>query len=84
MTALISAVLFVGYTLTFAAVANGGVFATQPWMSLVDDPYSYKRKTGAGGTTGYVKDAEKAAEALDPLLLPGLSIGKKILGSLFG
>lgn len=28
-----------GYTFIYAAVARGGVFATEPWMGLVSDAY---------------------------------------------
>lgn len=80
MNALIAAVAGIGYMLVYAAVANGGVFATQPWLSLVDDAYSYKRKIDSStGAAGFVKDAE---QVLEPILFPGLSIGKKLLGGL--
>lgn len=39
MIALLSAVLFAGYTLVYAAVANGGRFATTPWEALRANAY---------------------------------------------
>lgn len=32
-------VMFVGYTLIYAAVANRGKFATEPWLGLMGDAY---------------------------------------------
>jgi hypothetical protein len=43
---LVSVFLFAGYTLVYAAVANGGKFAAQPWESLRRDAYS-----GGGGSS---------------------------------
>jgi hypothetical protein len=37
---LVTAVLFVGYTLVYAAVANGGKLALRPWDALRVDAYS--------------------------------------------
>jgi hypothetical protein len=34
-----------GYMLVYAAVAKGGVFATEPWLGLYADAYQ-------GGSTG--------------------------------
>jgi hypothetical protein len=42
---LLTAVLFIGYTLVYAAVANGGKFALNPWQALYKDAY-------ADGTSG--------------------------------
>jgi hypothetical protein len=40
MLALVAAVIGLGYTLVYAAVANGGRFAEQPWRAFVEDAYS--------------------------------------------
>lgn len=47
MLALISAGLFAGWTLVYAAVADGGRFATTPWEALRRDAYA-----GADGSSG--------------------------------
>jgi hypothetical protein len=39
--------VFGGYMLVYAAVAHGGVYATEPWLSLYADAY-----TGKTGGTG--------------------------------
>jgi hypothetical protein len=44
---LIAAVLFGGYLLVYAAVANGGKFASTPWEALRTDAY-----TGGTATSG--------------------------------
>lgn len=45
---------FIGYVLVYAGVANGGKFATQPWMGIIDDAYSQGSSAGAsaGGSGG--------------------------------
>lgn len=44
----------IGYVLVYAGVANGGKFATQPWMSIIDDAYSQgssaSSSSGSGGS----------------------------------
>lgn len=44
---------FIGYVLVYAGVANGGKFATQPWMGIIDDAYSQgssaSSSSGSGG-----------------------------------
>lgn len=37
---LVATVGFVGYVLVYAAVANKGRFADQPWQSLREDAYA--------------------------------------------
>lgn len=40
MIALAVPMLFAGYMLVYAAVANGGVFTLHPWAALFADPYT--------------------------------------------
>lgn len=41
--------LFVGYVLVYAATANHGRFATEPWAGLIGDAYaSSSSSSGAG------------------------------------
>lgn len=40
MFALVTAVIGTGYTLAYAAVANGGRLAEQPWRAFVEDAYT--------------------------------------------
>ena len=40
MLSLVTAVLFAGYTLVYAAVANGGTLAEHPWEALRRDAYA--------------------------------------------
>lgn len=46
MKSLAMLLIFGGYTLIYAAVANQGEFATEPWAGLFADAY-----TGAGSTS---------------------------------
>lgn len=48
MLGLISFFLFGGYTLVYAAVANGGKFAAAPWEALRRDAYDDAAAAGAG------------------------------------
>ena len=50
MLALVSTLAFVGYTLVYAAVANGGALAAKPWEALRTDAYQVETKASAGGT----------------------------------
>lgn len=34
--------IFAGYTLIYAACANRGIMATDPWLGLFTDAYSYQ------------------------------------------
>jgi hypothetical protein len=45
---LISAVLLAGYTLVYAAVADGGRFAATPWEAFRSDAY----QGASGGAAG--------------------------------
>jgi hypothetical protein len=49
--ALVTAVLFVGYTLLYAAVANGGKLAMRPWDALRVDAYSGDTGSPAASST---------------------------------
>lgn len=42
--------LLLGYTLVYAAVANHGAFATNPWAALVADAYTGKHPKVAEGS----------------------------------
>lgn len=48
MIALATAVLFVGYTLVYAAVANAGRFAERPWDALRASAYTDDPNAGGG------------------------------------
>jgi len=41
-----------GYVLIYAAVANSGRFATQPWAGLLEDAYTGDRSTATGPDEG--------------------------------
>jgi len=46
--------ILAGYTLVYAAVANGGAFASNPWNGLIASAYeapSPGSSTGGGGTS---------------------------------
>lgn len=67
MLALASALLFAGYTLVYAAVANGGKFAATPWEALRADAYTggppgAAGSPSAGGTTSHGGGAAGAIE----------------------
>jgi len=68
VVALTIAVMGVGYTLVYAAVANGGRFAEQPWRAFFEDAYG-----GASPAASY-------AGFLGETLHVGKSIVQKILG----
>lgn len=40
MLAAVSAFLLLGYTLVYAAIANGGSLARNPWLALTHDAYA--------------------------------------------
>jgi len=40
-----------GYILIYAAVANKGKFAKQPWIGVFRDAYGVDTSTGTGATT---------------------------------
>lgn len=44
--------VFIGYVLVYAGVANGGKFATQPWMGILDDAYSQGSSTASSSGSG--------------------------------
>lgn len=50
MRALGMALLLGGYTLVYAAVARGGMFALEPWLGLLEDAYqtAANQSPGAG------------------------------------
>ena len=48
MTFLTIGTLFVGYVLVYAATANHGRFATEPWAGLLADAYTGSTSSGAG------------------------------------
>jgi hypothetical protein len=59
MKSLAMILTFAGYTLIYAAVANQGIFATEPWNGLFADAYTGPQSTGAqvqagaAGTSGF-------------------------------
>jgi hypothetical protein len=60
---LISAVLFAGYTLVYAAVADGGRFATTPWEALRRDAYA-----GAGNGAASQGGAGNHPSTIDSII----------------
>lgn len=40
MLSMVAALLFIGYTLAYAAIAKGGKFAATPWDALRQDAYT--------------------------------------------
>lgn len=44
--------MFSGYTLIYAGIANQGTFATNPWMGLFADAYPVDSSTSSGGGIG--------------------------------
>lgn len=42
--------VFIGYVLVYASTANGGKFATQPWMGILQDAYANANSNTSGGT----------------------------------
>ena len=52
--------MFGGYTLVYAAVAKGGVFATEPWASWFADAY-------VGGPLSNQQAAQEAGPGFTPL-----------------
>lgn len=51
MLGLVSFFLFAGYTLVYAAVADGGRFAATPWESLRKDAYTGETPAGAAASS---------------------------------
>lgn len=49
MVSLVAAVIGVGYTLVYAAVANGGRLAEEPWRAFVEDAYSGESPSASWG-----------------------------------
>lgn len=43
---------FGGYTLVYAAVANRGLFATEPWLGLFTDAYATPKIQGESKSQG--------------------------------
>lgn len=41
-----------GYVLVYAATANHGAFATQPWAGITGDAYAAGTGTNLGGNVG--------------------------------
>ena len=54
MKFLATILTFIGYVLVYAGVANGGKFATQPWMGILNDAYADTNPNvgNTGGSTG--------------------------------
>jgi hypothetical protein len=53
---------FIGYVLVYAGVANGGKFATQPWMGIIDDAYSQgASQSGSSGSGGSASSSSGSA-----------------------
>ena len=52
MIALAAASLFMGYTLIYAAVANGGTLALAPWLAWQHDASAYNIPRGEPGSPG--------------------------------
>jgi hypothetical protein len=50
MIALLTSILFIGYTLVYAAVANGGKFALNPWRALYEDAYAAGSSGSSSGS----------------------------------
>lgn len=50
MISVANTLLFAGYTLAYAAVANGGVFVKNPWMGLFTDAYTQADGTSNDGS----------------------------------
>ena len=48
MIGLFCAVLFTGYTLVYAAVANRGRFAAEPWRAFTEDAYAVQTPATGG------------------------------------
>lgn len=65
--------LFGGYVLVYASVANGGKFATEPWAGLFTDAYDVQPNLsatpGAGGTPG-VSGSPKPLRPRKPPVVP--------------
>lgn len=69
MIGLASALLFVGYTLVYAAVANSGKFAAAPWEALRTDAYTGGKpgaagSPSAGGTASHGGGIEGALKSI--------------------
>lgn len=75
MLQLITAALFVGYTLVYAAVANGGKFAESPWRALREDAYTGAPLAAAAGDHGVIA---KGGSSTWHGFKTALGIGEKI------
>lgn len=51
MLAAVSAFLLLGYTLIYAAIANGGSLARNPWLALTHDAYAVGPNGAASTST---------------------------------
>lgn len=49
MKSLSALLIFIGYTLIYAAIANQGKFATDPWAGLYADAYTTPMATSTSG-----------------------------------
>lgn len=54
MRFLANACLFIGYLLLYAATANHGRFALEPWQGVYTDAYTGEGQAGPAGSQGPV------------------------------
>jgi hypothetical protein len=79
--ALVAALGFLGYTLVYAAVANGGKLASRPWDALREDAYTGGSPHASSSSHPSVgSQIAKGAETL----IPGGTVIGPIIGSIIG
>jgi hypothetical protein len=76
VTALVAAIILAGYTLLYAAVANGGKLAAQPWQAFRINAYDIGNGPNGASTPGPASVATPTGGILSTLwkrLLTGLA-----------
>lgn len=85
MLGLVAAFAFLGYTLVYAAVANGGKLAARPWDALREDAYTGSSPTTAGASSPSI--GSKIGSAIEGLIPGGTIVGPligKAVGGILG
>lgn len=83
MLGLISAFAFAGYTLVYAAVANGGKLASRPWDALREDAYT----GGSPHAASHPSVGSQIAKGIEAIVPGGPIVGPivgKVAGAIFG
>jgi hypothetical protein len=70
--------MFIGYTLIYSAVAEGGLYAVDPWYSLIGDAYTGGSAANTSNAQGGSGGSSASNTALGPLAPSPQSVGASV------